>query len=75
MQLMDDHLFRLWREEKVILEEVLAKAHNPDELAKRIVNAQRGILDEGAALPPGSDDPSNPNAPKKPAGHGGHGGH
>jgi twitching motility protein PilT len=75
MQLMDDHLFRLWREEKVILEEVLAKAHNPDELAKRIVNAQRGILDEGAALPPGSDDPNNPNAPKKPAGHGGHGGH
>ncbi len=72
MQLMDDHLFRLWREEKVILEEVLAKAHNPDELAKRIVNAQRGILDEGAALPPGSDDPSNPSAPKKPAGHGGH---
>ncbi len=72
MQLMDDHLFRLWREEKVIIEEVLAKAHNPDELAKRIVNAQRGILDEGAALPPGSDDPNNPNAPKKPAPHAGH---
>jgi twitching motility protein PilT len=69
MQLMDDHLFRLWREEKVVIEEVLAKAHNPDELAKRIVNAQRGILDEGAALPPGSDDPNNPQ--KKPVG-GGH---
>jgi twitching motility protein PilT len=71
MQLMDDHLFRLWREEKVILEEVLAKAHNPDELAKRIVNAQRGILDEGVALPPGSDDPSAPPG-KKPSHAGGH---
>ena len=70
MQLMDDHLFRLWREEKVVIEEVLAKAHNPDELAKRIVNAQRGILDEGAALPPGSDDPNNPQ--KKPSPTGGH---
>jgi twitching motility protein PilT len=70
MQLMDDALFRHWREEKVIIEEVLAKAHNPDELAKRIVNAQRGLLDEPGALPPGSEDPNNP--PKKPAGHGGH---
>ena len=71
MQLMDDALFRHWREEKVIIEEVLAKAHNPDELAKRIVNAQRGILDDpAAALPPGSEDPNAP--PKKPMGHGGH---
>ena len=56
MQLLDDHLFRLWKEEKVILEEVLAKAHNPDELAKRIVNYQRGIQEEvpGGASP---DDP------------------
>jgi len=68
MQLMDDALFRHWREEKVVIEEVLAKAHNPDELAKRIVNAQRGILDEPGVLPPGSEDPGAP--PKKPAGHG-----
>jgi twitching motility protein PilT len=56
MQLMDDHLFRLWKEEKVIIEEILAKAHNPDELAKRIVNYQRGIQDE---VPSGTstDDP------------------
>lgn len=69
MQLMDDHLFRLWREEKCVIEEVLAKAHNPDELAKRIVNAQRGILDDGAALPPGSDEQGGG---KKPAPAGGH---
>jgi twitching motility protein PilT len=59
MQLLDDHLFRLWKEEKVILEEVLAKAHNPDELAKRIVNYQRGIQDE---LPPGGAAPDDPMA-------------
>ena len=59
MQLLDDHLFRLWKEEKVVIEEILAKAHNPDELAKRIVNYQRGIQDEppadGEGGPAGSD--------------------
>ena len=58
MQLLDDHLFRLWKEEKVILEEVLAKAHNPDELAKRIVNYQRGIQEET----PGGASPEDPMA-------------
>ena len=48
MQLMDDALFKLWQEQKVVLEEVLAKAHNPDELAKRILNYQRGIMDDPA---------------------------
>jgi twitching motility protein PilT len=47
MQLMDDALFKHWRDEKCTVEEVLSKAHNPDDLAKRIVNAKRGIMDEG----------------------------
>jgi twitching motility protein PilT len=46
MQLLDDHLFRLWREEKVSAEEVLMKAQNQDELAKRIANAQKGMFDD-----------------------------
>lgn len=46
MQLMDDALFRLWKEEKCTLEDVLARAHNPDDLAKRVVNAKRGIEEE-----------------------------
>jgi len=45
MQLMDDALFKLWKEEKSSLEEVLTKAHNPDDLAKRIVNAKRAMAD------------------------------
>jgi len=51
MQLLDDHLFKLWNEKKVTKENVLAKAQNPDDLAQRIFNAERGIfeeLDDGA---------------------------
>jgi len=64
MQLMDDHLFRLWLEQKCVLEDVLSKAQNQDELAKRVYNAQRGIMDD-------------PNAPQQEgaAPKGGHGGH
>ncbi len=46
MQLLDDHLFKLWKEGKVIEEEVMVKAANPEELNKRILNAQRGLFDE-----------------------------
>ena len=46
MQLLDDHLFKLWNEKKVKEEDVLAKSQNPDDLAKRIANAKRGIFDE-----------------------------
>jgi len=46
MQLMDDHLFRLFKEEKCTLDDVLGKSQNPDELAKRILNYQRGIMED-----------------------------
>jgi twitching motility protein PilT len=42
MQLMDDHLFRLWQDEKITLEDALAKSHRPDDLAKRIVQEALG---------------------------------
>jgi len=45
MQLMDDALFKLWREEKCSIEDALSKAQAPDDLAKRIYNAQRGIME------------------------------
>jgi twitching motility protein PilT len=47
MQLMDDALFQLWKDGKVIIEDILSKAHRPDDLAKRIVNARKGIEDDG----------------------------
>jgi twitching motility protein PilT len=57
MQLMDDALFKLWREERCTIEDCLGKAHNPDDLAKRILNAQRGIVDDPAA---GKEDLNTP---------------
>ena len=41
MQLMDDALFDLWKKEICIVEDILTKAHRPDDLAKRIVARNR----------------------------------
>jgi Tfp pilus assembly ATPase PilU len=46
MQLLDDHLFRLWSERKVTEENVLAKAQNVEELERRIANAKQGLFDD-----------------------------
>ncbi len=46
MVLMDDSLFKLWKEKKAIEEEVLLKAHNPDEMNMRIRKAQQGLFDD-----------------------------
>lgn len=54
MILMDDALFNHWRNEKVTAEDVLAKAHNPDDLARRIANARRGVFDEAPEDQPGA---------------------
>jgi twitching motility protein PilT len=51
MQLMDDALFKLWREEKCSIEDVLTKSQAPEDLAKRIYNAQRGIMEQNAGAP------------------------
>ncbi|NLX56245.1 MAG: type IV pilus twitching motility protein PilT [Planctomycetaceae bacterium] len=48
MKLMDDSLFDLWRDNKVLVEDALARAHRPDDLAQRIVNYKRGLLEEGS---------------------------
>ncbi len=47
MMLNDDSLFELWAEEKVEMEDVLGKAHDPDSLAKRIATARRQMQDDG----------------------------
>jgi twitching motility protein PilT len=48
MQLLDDHLFHLWREEKVTKEHAIGKANYPDDLAKRFAMAERGLFDDEA---------------------------
>lgn len=46
MFLMDESLFRLWKNDLVAKEEVLLKTSKPAELAARILQAERGELDE-----------------------------
>ena len=46
MQLMDDALFKLWMADRCTVEDVLARAQRPDDLAQRIVNAKRGMMEE-----------------------------
>jgi twitching motility protein PilT len=45
MNLMDDALFNLWQSGTCTVEDVLSKSHRPDDLAKRIVNARKGIYE------------------------------
>jgi twitching motility protein PilT len=46
MFLLDDHLFRLWREGLVEKEEILLKTSKPQELAAKIAAAERGVYEE-----------------------------
>ena len=46
MILMDDALFNHWKNEKISIEDAIAKAISPDDLAKRIANAQKGVFDD-----------------------------
>ena len=49
MQLLDDHMFRLWRQGLVEKKEILFRANNPDDLALRIASAERGIFEDEEA--------------------------
>ena len=51
MQLMDDALFYHWQNELITVEDALAKAHRPDDLAKRIVSVRHGHGDEAIPDP------------------------
>ena len=46
MFLLDESLFRLWKEQLVAKEECLLKASKPSELAAKIARAERGSLDD-----------------------------
>lgn len=46
MFLLDDSLFRLWREDLCEKEEILLKSSRPNELAAKIAHAERGLDDE-----------------------------
>lgn len=46
MYLLDESLFNLWKNQLVDKEEVLLRSSKPKDLAQRIANAERGLLDE-----------------------------
>jgi len=46
MQLLDDHMFKLWRAGLVDKKDILVKANSPDELAAKIARAERGIFED-----------------------------
>ena len=46
MQLLDDHLFKLWRDGVVTLEDAMGKANSQDDLMKRVVEYKSGKLVE-----------------------------
>jgi twitching motility protein PilT len=46
MMLLDDAMYRLWREGLVSKEEVLLKAQKLDDLSARIARAERGLFDD-----------------------------
>jgi twitching motility protein PilT len=46
MQLLDDHMFRLWRQGIVDKKEILFRANNVDDMTMRIAQAERGIFED-----------------------------
>ncbi len=46
MQLLDDHMFKLWRDGVCEKKEVLMKANNAEELATKIARAERGLFED-----------------------------
>jgi twitching motility protein PilT len=46
MQLLDDHMFKLWQQGLVDKKEILFRANSVDDLGSRIAKAERGIFED-----------------------------
>ncbi len=46
MQLLDDHMFQLWKDGIVEKKEILLRANSVDEMATKITRAERGLFDD-----------------------------
>jgi len=46
MQLLDDHMFKLWKQGLVEKKDIMVKAAAPDELANKIALAERGMFED-----------------------------
>ncbi len=45
MQLLDDNLFKLWRDGVIAKEDAILKANRPEDVVERIARAERGLMD------------------------------
>jgi twitching motility protein PilT len=46
MQLLDDHMFKIWRQGIVEKKEILFRANNVDDMGTRVAKAERGIFED-----------------------------
>jgi twitching motility protein PilT len=46
MQLLDDHIFQLWRRGVIEKADGMMKCNKPDDLAARIAQAEKGLFDD-----------------------------
>jgi twitching motility protein PilT len=46
MQLLDDHMFKLWQQGLVEEEEALVKSNAPDELRLKIARVKKSLLED-----------------------------
>ena len=65
MQLLDDCLFRYWREGKITKEDALGKCNRPDDLNNRFTRAEAGMLDDEEPSDDGDGRPSPRGAAAK----------
>jgi twitching motility protein PilT len=65
MFLMDESLFKLWRNNQVEKEEVLGKAQKPAELAARIAMAEQGVTDDEEEDEEEEDDEDEDDRPRR----------
>jgi twitching motility protein PilT len=56
MQLLDDNMFKLWKDGVVEKSDVLLRAVNPEELGAKIARVERGIFESE------EDDTGRPDA-------------
>ena len=45
MQLLDDNLFKLWKDGVIAKEDAILKANRPEDVVERIARAERGLMD------------------------------
>jgi twitching motility protein PilT len=68
MQLLDDHMFRLWQQGIVEKSEILLKANMREALEQKIARAERGLLEDEeesrARMAKGGNGQDEPGAKK-----------